>query len=125
MSRWKTTGHSRVTSTSLWATLACGKERYAILAIRCVRTWLRRLMTSQPVTVELLYSDQVGRQRTISRFGLTPAGDSWIAALNRHWYLDWEGPRPDSLTLAAVEMVIRDQEAAAQRRSSSDGEQNP
>ena len=80
---------------------------------------------SQPVTVELLYSDQVGRQRTISRFGLTPAGDSWIAALNRHWYLDWEGPRPDSLTLAAVEMVIRDQEAAAQRRSSSDGEQNP
>ena len=80
---------------------------------------------SQPVTVELLYSDQVGRQRTISRFGLTPAGDSWIAALNRHWYLDWEGPRPDSLTLAAVEMVIRDQEAAAQRRSSSDDEQNP
>lgn len=80
---------------------------------------------SQPVTVELLYSDQVGRQRTISRFGLTPAGDSWIAALNRHWYLDWEGPRPDSLTLAAVEMVIRDQEAAAQRRSSSDGEQDP
>jgi hypothetical protein len=80
---------------------------------------------SQPVTVELLYSDQVGRQRTISRFGLTPAGDSWIAALNRHWYLDWEGPRPDSLTRAAVEMVIRDQEAAAQRRSSPDGEQSP
>ena len=80
---------------------------------------------SEPVTVELLYSDQVGRQRTISRFGLTPADDSWIAALNRHWYLDWEGPRPDSLTQAAVEMVLRDQEAAVQRRSSSDGEQNP
>ena len=30
--------------------------------------------TGQSVTVELLYSDQVGRQRTISRFGLRPMG---------------------------------------------------
>ena len=50
------------------------------------------------INVELLYSDQVGRQRTISRFGLTPLGDSWLAGLTRHWYLDWEGPRPESLT---------------------------
>ena len=42
--RSKTSGHNRVTSTSLRATLACGKERYAIRAIRCVRTWLRGLM---------------------------------------------------------------------------------
>jgi hypothetical protein len=80
------------------------------------------IKTSRPITIELLYSDQVGRQRTISRFGLTPAGDTWIAALNRHWYLDWQGPRPDSLTLAAAEIVIRDQEAAFQRRSRPEGE---
>jgi len=79
--------------------------------------------TSQPITVELLYSDQVGNQRTISRFGLTPANDStWIVSLNRHWYLDWEGPRPESLTLAATHAVLRDQEAAAERRAAVESE---
>jgi hypothetical protein len=78
--------------------------------------------TGQPVTVELLYSDQIGSQRTISRFGLTPANDSWIAALNRHWYLDWEGPRPESLQLAATNAVLRDQQAAEERRAASQGE---
>ena len=74
--------------------------------------------TGQPVTVELLYSDQVGRQRTISRFGLNPmpGSDTWLAGLSRHWYLDWEGPRPENLTLAAAEAVLRDQEAATERR---------
>ncbi len=69
------------------------------------------------VTVELLYSDLVGRQRTISRFGLIPAGDMWLASLTRHWYLDWEGPRPESLTMAAAEAVMRDRDAAEQRRA--------
>jgi hypothetical protein len=69
------------------------------------------------LTVELLYSDQVGRQRTISRFGLIPAGDMWLASLTRHWYLDWEGPRPESLTMAAAELVLRDREAAEQSRN--------
>jgi hypothetical protein len=73
--------------------------------------------TGQPITVELLYSDQVGRQRTISRLTLTPANDTWLAALSRHWYLDWEGPRPESLTLAATETVLHDHEAAAERRA--------
>jgi hypothetical protein len=67
------------------------------------------------VTVELLYSDQVGRQRTISRFGLVPAGDTWLASLNRHWYLDWDGPRPESLAVAAAEVVLRDRQAADER----------
>jgi hypothetical protein len=71
----------------------------------------------QPLTVELLYSDQVGRQRTISRFGLVPAHDAWLANLSRHWPLDWEGPRPESLTLAASQAVMRDHAAAAQRRA--------
>jgi hypothetical protein len=66
----------------------------------------------QPITVELLYTDLVGRERTISRFGLTPAGDSWIASLNRHWFLDWDGPRPESITQAAGEAVLSEVEAA-------------
>jgi hypothetical protein len=78
--------------------------------------------TGESITVELLYSDQVGRQRTISRFGLTPANDTWIAGLSRHWYLDWDGPRPESLTLAAAETVMRDHEAAAERRAVAEGD---
>jgi hypothetical protein len=75
----------------------------------------------QQISVELLYSDQVGRQRTISRFGLFPANDQWLASVNRHWYLDWEGPRPESLTLAAAETVLHDREAAIERREARDG----
>ncbi len=71
----------------------------------------------QQLTVELLYSDQIGRQRAISRFGLIPAGDMWLVSLNRHWYLDWNGPRPESLTMAATEVVRRDQQAAVERRA--------
>ncbi len=78
----------------------------------------------QPLTVELLYTDQIGRQRTISRFGLIPANDTWLASLTRHWYLDWEGPRPENLTMAAAETVLRDHEAAAQRRATDEG-RNP
>jgi hypothetical protein len=76
--------------------------------------------TGESITVELLYSDQVGHQRTISRFLLSPAGDSWLASTNRHWYLDWAGPRPDSLTVAAVDVILRDHEAAVQRRAAED-----
>jgi len=75
--------------------------------------------TGHPITVELLYSYQVGLQRTISRFGLTPTEDSWIVGLNRHWQLDWEGPRPESLTLAAAEAIRRDHEAAVAGRSAA------
>jgi hypothetical protein len=78
--------------------------------------------TGQMFTVDLLYSDQIGRQRTISRFGLTRANDTWIASLNRHWYLDWEGPRPESVTLAAANAVFRDQEAAAERQAAAETE---
>ncbi|MBV9193351.1 MAG: hypothetical protein JO168_04340 [Solirubrobacterales bacterium] len=48
----------------------------------------------EPITIELLYTDQVGGQRTISRFVLTPvAEDRWLTSVNRHWYLDGSGPR--------------------------------
>jgi hypothetical protein len=76
--------------------------------------------SSQPITVELLYSDQVGRQRTISRFALFPADEAWLAGLNRHWYLDWDGPRPDNLAVAASEAILRDQAAAVERRAAAE-----
>jgi hypothetical protein len=69
------------------------------------------------ITVELLYSDQVGRQRTISRFSLIPAGDTWLATMTRHWYLDWDGPRPETLTLEASAAIFRDHQAALERRA--------
>jgi hypothetical protein len=43
--------------------------------------------------VDLLYTDQVGGQRTISRFGVLPGDDGWLAAAARHWYLDAPAPR--------------------------------
>jgi hypothetical protein len=73
------------------------------------------------VTVELLYSDQVGDQRTITRFGLVPFevrdndGQSridWFATINRHWYLDRAGPRSDEQISAAVDVVLNEREAA-------------
>ncbi len=78
--------------------------------------------SGRSITVEVLYSDQVGRQRTISRFGLVNAGDTWLASLNRHWYLDWDGPRPEELAFSASEVVLRDQEAAIQRRAAEHGD---
>jgi hypothetical protein len=46
-----------------------------------------------PLQVDLLYTDQVGGQRTISRFALMPGDDGWIIASARHWYLDAPAPR--------------------------------
>jgi hypothetical protein len=48
----------------------------------------------RPFTVDLLYSDQLGGQRTITRFGVTPAGeDRWLGNAGLHWNLDSAGPR--------------------------------
>jgi hypothetical protein len=43
--------------------------------------------------LDLLYTDQAGGQRTISRFGVMPGEDGWLAAAARHWYLDAPSPR--------------------------------
>jgi hypothetical protein len=66
----------------------------------------------EPVTIELLYSDQVGEQRTISRFGLTsftsPDGEEgWLVTGSRHWFLDRAGPRPEGEVQAAAEAILR------------------
>jgi hypothetical protein len=46
------------------------------------------------ISIDLLYTDQAGGQRTISRFLLVPVGeDTWTASVGRHWYLDRDGPR--------------------------------
>jgi len=73
----------------------------------------------QVISVELLYSDQVGNQRTITRFGLFPytaedGGIEWFAAVNRHWYLDGVGPRSDEQVAAAGEVLRRERELADQ-----------
>ena len=48
----------------------------------------------RPFSIDLLYSDQVGGQRTISRFAVTPAGeDRWLGNVGLHWNLDLPGPR--------------------------------
>jgi hypothetical protein len=52
------------------------------------------LAERQSFSVDLLYTDQAGGQRTISRLGVTPTGDDrWIASVARHWHLDHLGPR--------------------------------
>jgi len=44
-------------------------------------------------TIDLLYTDQVGGQRTITRFAVTPIGeDRWNAGVGRHWNLDGINP---------------------------------
>lgn len=66
----------------------------------------------EPITIELLYSDQVGGQRTISRFGLSPRTDPdtgermWFANVSRHWFLDRASPRPESEALAARQATL-------------------
>ena len=55
---------------------------------------VRAIDERDPLSIDLLYTDQVGAQRTVSRFVLMPAGEgSWIVSSGRHWYLDTVGPR--------------------------------
>lgn len=54
----------------------------------------RALAERREVAVELLYADQTGEQRTVSRFGLLPVGDdAWLAGVGRHWLLDADDAR--------------------------------
>ena len=47
-----------------------------------------------PFTIELLYSDHDGGQRTITRFNLQPRGEKdWMTAVTKHWNLDRDDPR--------------------------------
>jgi hypothetical protein len=61
----------------------------------------------EPITIELLYSDQVGGQRTVSRFGLQPWPDeTWFAQGIRHWFLEGPAPRDEAAALARAEQIL-------------------
>jgi hypothetical protein len=48
----------------------------------------------RPMTVDVLYGDHEGGQRTITRFGFMPREDGgWLLAGARHWNVDRDDPR--------------------------------
>ena len=48
----------------------------------------------RPISIDLLYGDHEGGQRTITRITLLPTGDEqWLVTGSRHWYLDRPSPR--------------------------------
>jgi hypothetical protein len=64
------------------------------------------------ITIELLYSDLTGQQRAITRFGLIPIVTESdqrirIASMSRLWFLDFDGPRPDSEELHNAIAAVR------------------
>jgi hypothetical protein len=74
------------------------------------------IQAHEPITIELLYTDQVGEQRTITRFGLSPMTDpdtgeeTWLVSAGRHWFLDQAGPRPEDEIQEAADAILRLQE---------------
>ncbi len=56
--------------------------------------FLRVLVDRVPFTIDLMYGDQDGGQRTISRCLVLPASDGgWYGQVARHWNIDREDPR--------------------------------
>jgi hypothetical protein len=48
----------------------------------------------RPFTIDLLYGDQQGGQRTITRYTVLPAGETeWYTQAGRHWMIDRPDPR--------------------------------
>jgi hypothetical protein len=56
--------------------------------------FLTTIAERRPFTMDLLYGDQQGGQRTISRFTVLPTtGDDWYCQAGRHWNVDRPDPR--------------------------------
>ncbi|HEY0540042.1 MAG TPA: hypothetical protein VGD53_16850 [Actinoallomurus sp.] len=53
----------------------------------------KAIENSTPLTVDLLYGDHEGGQRTISRFSVLPHSSGWVCSVVRHWNLDRHDPR--------------------------------
>ena len=58
----------------------------------------RAAQDQSPLTIQLLYGDAEGGQRTVSRFSLLPHTSedgrcAWIATVSRHWNIDRADPR--------------------------------
>jgi hypothetical protein len=53
------------------------------------------LTARQAVMIDLLYGDNEGGQRVISRFSMMPRRDdgTWVVAAGRHWNVDRDDPR--------------------------------
>ena len=52
------------------------------------------LRSGERVLIDILYGDQQGLQRMISRFALLPRDDGgWAATVGRHWNVDGADPR--------------------------------
>jgi hypothetical protein len=52
------------------------------------------IQSGDRITVDVLYGDQEGGQRMISRISIRPLEDGrWVAASGRHWHLDRPAPR--------------------------------
>jgi hypothetical protein len=52
------------------------------------------IVERRPFTIDVLYGDQQGGQRTISRCTVLPAGeDGWFGQVARHWNIDRPDPR--------------------------------
>lgn len=56
--------------------------------------FVQAIADREQFTIDLLYGDQDGGQRTISRCLVLPAGDGgWYCQIARHWHLDRDNPR--------------------------------
>jgi hypothetical protein len=53
----------------------------------------RCIEAREPITIELLYGDYEGGQRTITRFAMLPEDEGWVTSVSRHWNLDAADPR--------------------------------
>ena len=59
-----------------------------------LRDELRELIKApRRFTVDLMYGDQEGGQRVVTRFSFMPAPSGYMFTTVRHWYLDRQGPR--------------------------------
>jgi hypothetical protein len=56
---------------------------------------MEALTQREPYTLDLLYGDQLGHQRAISRFTVLPSDhdDAWYCRVARHWNLSGPAPR--------------------------------
>jgi hypothetical protein len=53
----------------------------------------KAIANREPFRLDLLYGDQRGNQRLITRFTVVPAEDFWYGQASRHWNLDQPDPR--------------------------------
>ena len=75
-------------------TSASGRAYFAIPQFPSLPPLASGSRPREPVTIELLYGDNEGGQRVVTRFVLTPRPDgAWVAAAGRYWNIDRTEPR--------------------------------